>query len=545
MRLENEEQLLDIAFRVKVIESIFGAENIARKKEARRRYEVYKDKTSKFVIKSLESEGLKPTTIAQMSNRASNISICRKVVNKLARAYAAGVTREGGSEAETEQIGDLARVLGFDDKMRKADRYRELYRNCMLQVVSEEADLEAELYKLKIRVLSPWQYDVIEDTYDRERARVVILSDFDEATVDKAVSAVDAGKHKRSASGGVARDGQDTVIADSPDDAKTCEIVWWSEKYHFVTDLEGKITGGPEGQLNPVEKLPFVNNAEDQDGQFWAQGGDDLIDGSILTNKVITDMNYIAYLQGYGQFVVTGKNLPEKIALGPNNAIMLEHDKEDPTPSVTVLSSSPPLADWMSIVEQYVALLLTTNNLSPSNIAGKLDATQFASGIAMLIEMSEATNEIEDKQKQYTAIERELWDLVGRWHRLLVEADQVFGDLAELDPLPEDADVSVRFNELKPVQTEKERLEIIKARKDLGINEEVDLILMDNPDMSRAAALEKLAAIKKERAEAVEAMAMETIKDGEQVDQAEEKDEEQDGGDAEKKPKGKDFGGAA
>src|SRR4051812_24091457 len=111
MKLFNEELLLNVKVRKEIITGINSPWNIARKNEAKKRHEVYKDNTVKFVLKKLQNEGLSPSTLQLMSNRASNISICKKIVHKLARSYEAGVIRETKDEATNQQISLLAMML--------------------------------------------------------------------------------------------------------------------------------------------------------------------------------------------------------------------------------------------------------------------------------------------------------------------------------------------------------------------------------------------------------------------------------------------------
>lgn len=577
MKLLNEDQILDEGFRKSVIKEILSPENVGRKKESFKRYEIYKDKARKYVIESLTAEGLGEETLKQMENRAANISICRKVINKLARTYSGGVIREtvkpedlaamakaapkpgvtedqtkvaevsdeqpqdtstqepeldqdpleapeGGAEAPVEgeviespvvnatdlQISELARLLCFDEKMKKGDRYRELQKNMLFQVVPERITDEGEdpAYKLVLRTLLPWQYDVIEDARDREQLRVVILSDYGEGkTAVAAQSEAQAAVHNSSNVYKLKSDGIDNTIADAPSDANkgdAMRFVWWSNKYHFTTDGKGQIIADLENpnNENPIELVPFVNNADEQDGQFWAEGGDDLIEGSILVNKMITDMNYIAYSQGWGQWVITGKNLSKKnITLGPLNAMLLDWDpsNNDPEPKANVVSANPPLESWMRMVEQYVALLLTTNNLSPGSISMKLDANNFPAGIALMIEKSEATDDVTDKQKSYKDIERSLWKRVIKWHNLYLASGELAQEFIDIGKVDETVDLSIKFNEVKPVATETEKLNTLKLRKELGLNTEIELLMIDNPDLTVQDAEKKLLKIKEQK----------------------------------------------
>jgi len=520
MKLFTEDQILDQGFRAQVIAEIMAPENVARKREAKKRYDLYKDKTKKYVLENLKKEGLFDETIAQMENRASNISILKKVVDKRARAYVGGVTRETESETKDIQIAALTDYLDYDSKMKKSDRFRDLYKNCAIYFVPENEEMENGKLGLKMMVLSPWQYDAIEDATDREKARVIVLSDFSETAnfIHSPRTESDAKLHD----GPIASssDGIDNVIADHHTDAGADDCMtftWWSDNYHFVTGESGAINGKMtprEDRANPIEILPFTTIAEDQDGEFWAEGGEDLVEGSILVNTIITDMFYIARLQGYGQTVITGKNLPATLAIGPNNALIMEYDpaKEDPKPEFEIVSATPPIDQWLKSIEQYIALLLTTNNLSTSSVKMSLDGQSFPSGIAMVIDMAEVSSDISDNREQFSDVEKRNIFIVTRWINYL--NDQSFGtkamsDIGTIDP---DIPVTTRFHELKATITEAEKLENLKKRKELGINEMVDLIMIDNPDMTPEQATKKLANIMREKVEQISSAMIGNIK---------------------------------
>lgn len=490
MLVKDESQILDPKVRAEIISEIIEGENVERRDEFKKRHDVYKDNTKKWVLEALKKEGLRESTLRLMQNRAANISVCRKIVNKLARCYIGGVSRSVESEEDTQKIDQLSRLMDVDQKFKKADRYRELHKNTMIQIVPEKDQInDDKSFKLSTRVLPPWKYDVIESPVDREKPMVVILSDFFEQT-DGVFSHAD---------------GTDQKIADSPSDrnkgTKIRTFIWWSDQLHFTTDESGKIINelSPKGLENPIQKLPFVNIAEDQDGSFWAQGGEDLVDGSILINQLMTDMFSIAYRQGWGQLVITGKNIPQFHEDGPHTAIVIEQQEGEPNPTAQYLSANPPLNDWMRMIEQTAALILSTNNLSPTNIANKLDASQFPSGISLLIEQSEATGNVEDKQKIFKNAERKFWDIVGKWQNQFLDRGVLNDEFSQVGKLT-DTDVTIKFTDMKPVITEEQKLKNIEQRQRLGINEQIELLMIDDNDLTREEAEEKLLRIQNEKA---------------------------------------------
>lgn len=520
-KLVREDDILNEDFRKQVIKEITGPENVQRKLRELRKHEVYKDRTKKWVIEALLKE-FKRETVEKMQDRASNISICRKIVDKLAQCYTGSVIRTvDGDEASERAIEGLADELKMNERMKKNDKYLQLHKNTAVQVVPQLCEYveSRPRYKIDLRVLAPYLYDALEHPLNPEQAACIVLTDFVEANQLQAEHTISDGGDGRD--GGVvvdlARgDRKDQAIADDPGDkgAEHRLLIWWTDTYHFTTDAKGQYVGvggiTPADLLNPIKRLPFVTFAEDQDGSFWADGGDDVVDGSILTNVLITDMFAIANAQGWGQMVITGKAIPKNVEGGPHNAIILEHKTGDPEPKVVYESSNPPLDMWMQMIEQFVALLLSTNNLSPANVSGKLDAANFPSGISMLIEQSESTADIQDRQRLFQDREPKIWELVRLWLTAYLNSDSLTDEMREHAALAS-TDVRLKFLSTKPPVSEKEKLDAIKLRKELGLDTMVDLIMMDNPMLTREEAEEKLKNIMKEKLEQAAAHAAQII----------------------------------
>ena len=494
-KLKDEAQLTDKTFRAEVIQEIIGTENVARKLEQLKRTEIYRDQSKKYVMERFRRQKLKEETLVQMENRATNVSILKKIINKLARVYVGGVNRTPENASDQERIDAIAKELELNQAMKKLDRYRELHKNALIMILPIREWME-KTYDLKPKVFAPWQYDVIEDQEDNEQARVVILTEFVERN-----QLISVGQ-ERSQQG----DGRDQIIADREEDKGEDgerRFIWWSKKYHFTTDENGDVIAdkSPEGGINPIGMIPgaFVN--DDQDGSFWAQGGSDLVDAALLVNIILTDMHSIMYQQGYGQLVVTGRDIPKEVEVGPHTAIILEQQhKDDPAPSANFISAAPPVGEWMQAVEQTVALLLTTNNLSTSTVSAKLGASDFASGIALMIDQSEAMGEIEDVKTEMASAEHEIWEVIKAWMDLYLGNKLLCDDLKAIGPI-DSSEITIKFGDARPMMSEKEKIEILKARKDLGLNTEIELLKLDNPDLTEAEAQKKLLQLSMEKLE--------------------------------------------
>ena len=513
MKIQSQEQILDQTFRAQVIKEILGKENLERKNSAKKTFDLLKDRNKKWVVESLRNENLSNETIATMTNRAGNVSLFRRVVEKLARTYKGGVIRVAESPVQTDQIEKIEDLIDLNKQMKKADKWLEAFKNCLAQIVPvknyRESTPENTRMDLMMRIFAPYQYDVLNYSENPEKGAVFILSDFHDNS--KAMLDLSTARAKYSGTPrGVnhpevvakSSDFVDQTIADQ-DDSKNSEFIWWSDSYHFTTNEKGEVieTKSPEDLLNPIGLNCFVEMNEDQDGVYWAEGGEDLIDSCILVNKLITDMNSIAYQQGWGQPVITGgESLPEKFTIGTQNAIILQYDKErDPAPSVDIIQGNPPIDQWLSLIEQYVALTLSTNSLTPGNVSMKLDANSYQSGIAMMVEQSEANNEIEDKQQYFKAVEHRIWEVITLWMNFLIGKNLASGKFADVGPMSSSDAIMIKFLEIKPPVSEKERLEVMQMRKDLGLDNQLDLIKRDNPDLTEKEAELKLKGIIEEK----------------------------------------------
>lgn len=522
MRIVNEADILKPEIRKQIIEEIRGDENQKRKQRAYKRYRIFKDGTKDFVVEQLAKQ-FDSSTILEMSYSLANISICRKVIDKLARVYNHGCKREvPNDEATTQALNELSKKLDVNTELKKANKFLKLQKNlafyikpCPISYIDG-----SEQYSIKLEPMNPYLYDVVEHEYDRTKPMVYILSDFDYTTTQ--YTSLDAATVNRtttpSPEGINKGDGKDQIIADSPEDQKSKVYIWWSDNFHFTTTESGEIISG-ESFENPIKRLPFVNFAIEQDGSFWAQGGDDLIDGSVLINSILTHNQHVAITQGYGQFYMMGKNLPRNIKIGPNKAILMEYDEGEPQPTIGYASASPQIDSLRGLVESYIALLLTTNNLSTSAVASQLGQSNLApSGIAMIIDKAESMEDVQDQRQIFIDKEPDIWDIINRWLNLY--GDMLIDELKGLQ-LPEEFELVLKFNDIPVVMSESEKLNNLKIRKELGLDTMIDLLMKDNPDLTKEQAEEKLKEILEEKMEramqAQEQMGMESQEEKEEM----------------------------
>jgi hypothetical protein len=505
MKIKSESELLKPEVRKRIIEEIQGRENQIRKYQAYKRYQCYKDKTNHYVVELLLRQ-FDQTTVEEMRYALSNISIVKKVIDKLARVYSNGVERTiSGDENATKKLKELEKKLDVNTAVKKANRFLKLEKNVDLfvkpcpvydlnNIVKWTAKLEAYL---------PFLYDVVEDQYDRTKAMCMILSDYTPPSTS--LANMDGKRSPISPLpdlGGLqTTDGKDGTLADNPKDQKQDSLnrktfIFWSKNFHFTCDESGAIIPDTTNAKNenPLKVFNHINFAIDQDGSFWAEGGDDLIDGAILINALITHTTHVGTVQGYGQFYMTGENLPRSIKVGPTKAIIAEYKKDEQAkPEMGFLNANPQLDSLRGLIEMYIALYLTTNNLSTSGVSTQLSGgATLPSGIALILDKAESLEDIQDQRQVFIDKEPDMWEAINQVLKTYGDANLV-DELKGLQ-LPDDfkKNFNIKFHDPTPIMSEAEKLGNMRLRQEMGIDTMISLMMKDDPSLSEEQAEEKL-----------------------------------------------------
>lgn len=452
-KISEEKEILSQDLRKNFIKYYRESEQTKERiKESLRRYEIYHDKTSKYVLERLKKEMADSEEVAhEMKNRASNVSIARVITDKKARVFGDGTRFEVAKKKDQKIIDELFREVGLVGALKKANKFTELQKNCAFQVYPYKN--QSGLYDIKTRILQPFAYDVLVDKQDEEVALCYVLP-----------TSYENGEPK--------------------------EYIWWSKNYHLTTDENGVAKpSSPSGFINELGELPIIQFSMDNTNVFWSEGGQDVIDGSILFNMLLTDTYYITKYQGMGIFYMFGKGIPKNMKVGPRDGIMLEQEAGDPTPSIGFATSNPPIEAQMRLAEQCAMLILSSNEIDTSSIAGSL-TNGAASGFQEAIRKSEFVGDIEEKRELYRESVREVLNVVLKMfdlyneRKLLTEKYEFISGkkIGDLKPV-------VKFPKTQIYTSEKEKLEVIEKRLNLGLDDEIDAMMRDNNDLSREEAL--------------------------------------------------------
>jgi len=221
---------------------------------------------------------------------------------------------------------------------------------------------------------------------------------------------------------------------------------------------------------NPIGEMPFTAAKEAIEGRFYPTVSE-VAEMSKDLNIMFTDIVSIANNQGYGQAVIyyDTDEPPMITKTGPTHVINIPNKTGNS--KFEFANPNPDLQGHLNIALALTRILLTTNDLTTDKVSGELNATNFASAIDRLIADSETIENIEDQRKKYVAIEKKELRIVILYLRYMMETgiwpeDYPVVPIMKLDP--DLYELSLKFNNIKPLTTEKEKADTIDNLEQKG-----------------------------------------------------------------------------
>lgn len=463
----------------KIAEEIGQNEEVTRRTYAKRRHDIYKDGGRKFLIEQLTRE-FSAEAIKEM--RLAPINILKKIVNKLSSIYKQPPVRKCTTDADQVLVDYYVEELEFDQKMKKANRYYNLQSNTVLYIIPKGDELQflvepPYLYSVVPNPSDPCYIDTFVFNAFIEEGRVAPQTDLSSAT----------GAEGFSRDTGTKVNGDKVASQEKAVDLNRT-LIWWNDDEHFTTDANGNrysVQGlGPEQYINPIGRKPIVNLAKDRDGEAWATQGEDLIDMTIVVQLGLTDILTIAKHQGYSVMMITSPEQPEKMTMGINKAIWMKQPLEGNAPTMEFLSGNSKISEYTALLLDVVGMILSTNDMVPGSISGNTPPQAVASGFSRLIQMSDTLEAAESDKPVLRDAEKDAWDVVMKWHNYMYDTNTLNEEARALGKFSNDFNVSISYQDIKPIESEADRLAAVKQLRDLGLATKTDMLKRLYPDLS-------------------------------------------------------------
>jgi hypothetical protein len=472
--------LQNILVRKQIIDDIKSHENVKRKAESLKSYEIYNDNAKPYVYEKLCHQ-LSQATANKMPV-VSNLNVAKAVVNKEAQIYTDEPVRtyEDISAADELVLKEAYQDFGFNTILAKSNRYYKLRNQTFLQVVPKYG-------KLKLRVLHAHNLDIIPDADDPEIAFAYIVSSFDKTTYLQA--------------------GQDNVNQKTAD---TDDYKKMSERYQ-VTTKEITFTMNGKGDLvdeliaNPIQTIPFIDVSKDKDFEFFIRIGQALTDFTVDFNVAWSDLLNVSRLQGYSIGVISGdpELKPESLDISANNIIFLPLNPSNPNSKLEFdfKSPTPNIEATLKAIDSLVTTFLSTRGVDSKSVSSSSQGQNYSSALERLMAMLDQFRASKEDFDLYKTVEYQLHEITTKYLSLL-------SSTKFLDPKYNvslgvvNSKLNIQFAKPEIIETKSESLDNAKKKIELGISDKVNA-LIEVEGLNENLALEKIEAIENRKIELI------------------------------------------
>jgi hypothetical protein len=256
--------------------------------------------------------------------------------------------------------------------------------------------------------------------------------------------------------------------------------VFWSDEFHFefVPGTDKKRTAGELTDFNnPFGKMALVELRDSfVVNQYETSGAVDLVQANQAINVALNDLNIMVHYQAFDQMYATGVNEEEAkgIKTGPRKIVLLGAEESN----LALLGYNPKIIDSIEAIKFQMKSIAQMYNL---NMEVSLDKTGPVSGFSLLVQNIDLLEAREDDVEVAAVGEKQIYDVVA-------SMQGYYG----LNPrLPEDAMLSVDFQEMEFPMNQKEELERWDWEIEHNISTPLDYMQSKNTDMDDEKAMEK------------------------------------------------------
>lgn len=409
-------------------------------------YKMHEGQVKAFVEKSLALEMFSKSAYSRAIQRIPSINIPRKVTDKLSKVYAEAPIRF--SEADSDLMHEFVHNMQINSEMGYANQLSNLNKRCALELYVEEG-------KQRIRTLAAHQFFVFSDSPTSPNKPTVFIKLLGREEKRRDTVTTRTGKRITNE--------DEIVLVDI--------LALYSQDEFLIIDSDGTLRADKMGEMgltssrNPYGTIPFVyiNKSKTELIPYPNQTTFDI---GILIPKLLTDLNYSAQFLSHS--VIWTKNADLQGAeINPDAIVDLgDTDGAGNTPDIGTIDPKTDIDGVLKLIQSQLAMYLSTEGLKAGSV-GQVEASSASSGIAKIIDESDATEARKQQTELFRQAEQEFWEKFAKMQKIwstagIVDKKDVFSDrFAET--------FSIKFAEIKPLETEKEKYEKMKVARELKL----------------------------------------------------------------------------
>lgn len=397
---------------------------------------------AKYVSEELRKQ-LSPNSANKASLRMAPVNVWNKIISKLSKIYIRPVTRLT-ENASDQEIIDYYVGEGIDQFFQDANENYNTYKWSGLELYE---DYEVE--ELKVRSIPSNSF--------------LMLSDDPVNSLNPTMYIKLMGKERDIA--GVER---------------RKIYIYTDENFYPIYD-NGEIVGKDqvEGNVNPYGMIPFEYVSMSK-YLLVPKPDIDTLKMTTLFPVLFTDQNYGSMYLSY-PLVYTLDAAEGELPASPNLVYDLKSENPDKQAQIGVVKAEPNLAAQMNHVKELLATWLDSRDIRPGAI-GKLQADNFASGIAKLIAESDTLENRKKQEIKFAEYENRFWKRLAHIHNILAEAGRVTFKAKFSDP--ENLTVDVTYSEETVHESREAKIKRLQLERDSRFRSTRSAIKELNPKMT-------------------------------------------------------------
>jgi hypothetical protein len=471
-----------------IVSELDNSEERDRKKHSFDNWQVFSGNQDPYVAELIREQRPK----SYPAYTISDISISKMVTDKKSKSYKQQPIRliEKGAENKNERLDDIYRQGNALRQMPYFDCITNLHKYSLMWI-----NYLVEEQKYNFMSLQPHEFSVIRDKTTGELLAVIL--NFPQSDVT---------------SGAGTGDGLDGLLAESQADSGANSKIYrmWSKDNYVVikveenevstargTEVQKSVTyltnlDNPNNE-NVLHRIPFVFVSQELaiDYPTLSPVGEQSSKFGAMMSELITAAN----IQGTSTLVFkypeSMQGQFDKISNGLMDVIELPQSSsdEDADTDASYISPAPDLAGQKDSYMSYLEGVLAQHGLNIGQAMSK-NVEASSSGIALAIKSANIDDIIASNQQIYVQAEKEMFDIIKVWEQFI--GSSVFSD---------DDELHITFKKPKVLISDKEVLDNIKLRIDMGLMQKFEALMELDPNLSELDAKDKLKEIDTENQE--------------------------------------------
>lgn len=410
-------------------------------------YQMHEGQVRKYVERALKAEIISNQAYNRAIKRIPSINIARKITDKLSKVYAEAPIRF--VDKDRELLDDYSSLLNINEVMADANKWSNLNKRAAIEIYQEEGFQ-------KLRVLPAHKFFVYSDSATSPDKMTVFCKLL--------------GREMKEMTTVVDDDG--TRITNEDDIRLVDIIACYTDDEFMIIDSDGhkrqdKMNEfGITSTKNPFGVIPFVyvNKSTTELMPYPNQTAADM---GILIPKLLTDLNYAAQFQSHSIIIAKNADL-QGIEFAPD--VVIDMGDDDPngggSPEITTIKPEVDIIEILQLIQTELAMYLSTEGLKAGSV-GQVEAGSAASGVSKIIDESDSTEARKEQMKLFRCIEPEFWMKFAKIQEYWANNGRVEKkELLDMESLKK---FSIKFAEIKPLETEKEKYDKMKVARDLKL----------------------------------------------------------------------------